>query len=70
MLLTWVAAGALCLCFADPAVAQRLSLAQLDACFDDSAFLSHVPEVIERLDGLSERLASRTATVKATADAG
>ena len=30
----------------DPAVAQRLSLAQLDACFDDAAFLRHVPEVI------------------------
>ena len=41
----------------DPAVAQRLSLAQLDACFDDAAFLRHVPEVIARLDGLSERLA-------------
>ena len=28
----------------DPAVAQRLSLAQLDACFDDAAFLRHVPD--------------------------
>ena len=54
----------------DPAVAQRLSLAQLDACFDDAAFLRHVPEVIARLDGLSERLAARAATAKATADAG
>ena len=27
----------------DPAVAQRLSLAELDACFDDAAFLRHVP---------------------------
>src|SRR5918994_650932 len=35
----------------DPAVAQRLSLAQLDACFDDATFLRHVPEVIARLDG-------------------
>ena len=33
-----------------PAVAQRLSLAQLDACFDDAPFLRHVPEVIARLD--------------------
>ena len=38
----------------DPAVAQRLSLAQLDACFDDAAFLRHVPEVIARLDGLAD----------------
>ena len=48
----------------DPAVAQRLSLAQLDACFDDAAFLRHVPEVIARLDGLSERLAARSATTE------
>jgi hypothetical protein len=43
----------------DPLVAQRLSLAQLDACFDDGAFLRHVPEVIARLDRLSEGLAMR-----------
>jgi adenylosuccinate lyase len=36
----------------DPAVARRLSLADLDACFDDAAFLRHVPEVIARLDAL------------------
>ena len=36
----------------DPAVAGRLSLEALDACFDDAAFLRHVPEVIARLDGL------------------
>ncbi len=36
----------------DPAVAQRLSLTQLDACFDDAAFLRHVPAVIARLDAL------------------
>jgi adenylosuccinate lyase len=53
----------------EPLVAQRLSLARLDACFDDGAFLVHVPEVIARLDGISDRLAGRT-TVKATADAG
>ena len=40
----------------DPALAPRLSLAQLDVCFDDAAFLRHVPEVIARLD----RLASTT----------
>jgi adenylosuccinate lyase len=43
----------------DPVAAQRLSLARLDACFDDSAFLRHVPEVIARLDGPAERLAMR-----------
>jgi adenylosuccinate lyase len=36
----------------DAAVAQRLSLADLDACFDDAAFLRHVPAVIARLDAL------------------
>ena len=40
----------------DPAVAERLSLTQLDACFDDAAFLRHVPQVIARLDGLAEGL--------------
>ena len=45
----------------DPAVAQRLSLAQLDACFDDATFLRHVPEVIARLDGLADGLAARSA---------
>src|SRR4051812_27805005 len=34
----------------DPVVARRLSLADLDACFDDAALLSHVPVVIARLD--------------------
>ena len=34
----------------DPAVAQKLSLADLDACFDDAAVLRHVPAVIARLD--------------------
>ncbi|MDQ6795678.1 MAG: adenylosuccinate lyase [Chloroflexota bacterium] len=36
----------------DPAVAQRLSLTQLDSCFDDAAFLRHVPTVISRLDAI------------------
>jgi len=43
----------------DPGVAQRLSLAQLDACFDDVRFLAHVPEAIARLDALGEALAAR-----------
>ena len=55
----------------DPAVAQKLSLEQLDACFDDAAFLRHVPTVIARLDGLSAALLARSGTTKATVpDAG
>ncbi len=37
----------------EPAVARALSLADLDACFDDARYLAHVPEVIARLDALS-----------------
>jgi adenylosuccinate lyase len=37
----------------DPAVARLLPLARLDACFDDAAFLRHVPAVIARLGALS-----------------
>jgi adenylosuccinate lyase len=33
----------------DPAVAEKMSLSELDACFDDSAFLRHVPAIIDRL---------------------
>ncbi|MCU0478468.1 MAG: adenylosuccinate lyase [Chloroflexi bacterium] len=36
----------------DPAVAGRLTLARLDACFDDAGFLRHVPAVIARLDAI------------------
>jgi adenylosuccinate lyase len=36
----------------DPVVAKRLTLAQLDACFDDAAFLRHVPAVMARLKAL------------------
>ncbi len=36
----------------DPGVAGRLSLAELDGCFDDAALLRHVPAVIARLDAL------------------
>ncbi|MFL5652045.1 MAG: adenylosuccinate lyase [Chloroflexota bacterium] len=52
----------------DPAVAQRMSLARLDACFDDAAYLRHVPEVIARLDSLADALAAR-APAKVTVDA-
>jgi hypothetical protein len=37
----------------DPQVARRLSLATLDACFDDARHLTHVDEVIARLDALA-----------------
>jgi adenylosuccinate lyase len=37
---------------ADAEVARRLSLADLDACFDDATFLRHVPEALARLDTL------------------
>ena len=36
----------------DPTVAQRLSLADLDACFDEATFLRNVHAVIDRLDTL------------------
>ena len=36
----------------EPVVARKLSLEQLDGCFDDGAFLQHVPAVIARLDAL------------------
>ena len=36
----------------DPQVADTLTLAQLDHCFDDAAFLRHAPEIIARLDSL------------------
>ena len=54
----------------DPAVARALSLTDLDACFDDARFLTHVPDVIARLDRLipTERAPER-APRKATADA-
>jgi adenylosuccinate lyase len=40
----------------DPEVAKRLSLTDLDACFDDRTFLRHVPAVIARLDSLEAQL--------------
>jgi adenylosuccinate lyase len=36
----------------EPGVATRLSLADLDACFDDARHLVHVDEVIARLNVL------------------
>jgi adenylosuccinate lyase len=40
----------------DGEVAKRIRLEELDACFDDSAFLRHVPAVIARLDSLEVQL--------------
>jgi adenylosuccinate lyase len=40
----------------DPEVARRLSLTELDATFDDAAFLRHVPAVIARLDRLEAEI--------------
>jgi adenylosuccinate lyase len=45
----------------EPTVAARLSLARLDACFDDATFLRHAPVGIARLDRLEAELAARTA---------
>src|SRR5262249_26975777 len=39
----------------EPTVARKLSLAELDACFDDARYLGHVAEVIARLDQLVTR---------------
>ena len=50
----------------DPAVAQKLSLTDLDACFDESTFLRHVHEVIARLDRLVP--APSTAPTSASAE--
>jgi adenylosuccinate lyase len=46
----------------DPAVAGRLPLSALDACFDDAAVLRHVPSVIARLDGLEAGIRARSTT--------
>jgi adenylosuccinate lyase len=40
----------------DSEVAKRMSLTDLDACFDDSAHLRHVPAVIARLDSLEAEI--------------
>jgi adenylosuccinate lyase len=51
----------------EPVVARSLSLADLDACFDDARHLAHVPAVLARLDALVP--SGRIAQGKATADA-
>ncbi len=43
----------------DPLVARKLSLADLDACFDDRRHLAHVAEVIARLDALDGAVHAR-----------
>jgi adenylosuccinate lyase len=40
----------------DATVAAKLTLTDLDACFDDAAFLRHVPTVIARLDSLEAEI--------------
>jgi adenylosuccinate lyase len=45
----------------EAAVARSISLADLDACFDDSLHLAHVPAVISRLDGLLDGAGKVTA---------
>jgi len=58
----------------EPVVARSLSLADLDACFDDARHLVHVPEVIARLDALVPRQAAGSGSTvdarKVTVDAG
>ncbi|HLX33992.1 MAG TPA: adenylosuccinate lyase, partial [Candidatus Limnocylindrales bacterium] len=51
----------------DPVIARKLTLAELDACFDDRRFLGHAPTAIARLDALVPR--ERAAKGKATAHA-
>ena len=46
----------------DPVVAQKLPLADLDACFDESTFLRNVHQVIARLDTLAARFPTTEAT--------
>jgi adenylosuccinate lyase len=53
----------------EPVVARSLSLADLDACFDDARHLGHVPAVIARLDRLVPREPAATGKHKVTADA-
>src|SRR5688572_30586100 len=40
----------------DPTVASHLKVTDLDACFDDAAFLRHVPTVLARLDSLEAEI--------------
>jgi adenylosuccinate lyase len=52
----------------DPDVANRLSLADLDACFDEATFLRNVHAVIDRLDALPLTTAVPRAREAADAD--
>ena len=58
------------ICF-DVREARALSLAELDASFDDARYLTHVPEVIARLDSLipTVRAPEHAPARKATANA-
>ena len=49
----------------DPVVAQRLSLADLDACFDEGTFLRNVHTVIARLDGIAASALPRPSALPA-----
>ncbi len=46
----------------EPSVAARLSLARLDACFDEATFLRHASVGIARLDRLEAEVAGRVAS--------
>jgi len=50
----------------EPVIARSLTLAELDACFDDRRYLGHVPAIIARLDAL-EKPASAKAKLGKTA---
>jgi adenylosuccinate lyase len=52
----------------DPVVAARLSLTDLDACFDEGAFLRHVHTVIARLDALEPTAGAPAPTGATDAD--
>ena len=54
----------------DSAVAGRLTLARLDACFDDAGFLHHVPAVIARLDAIDPVLRRGGAEARAVVIGG
>jgi adenylosuccinate lyase len=54
----------------DPTVAQRVPLARLDTCFNDAAFLTHVPEVMARLDRLVGAPDESPLSTKVAVDAG
>ncbi len=52
----------------EPAVARSLPLERIDACFDDAAFLRHVPAIIARLDALVPDVPSASAGKRSGAD--